>query len=188
MSQFFVISAPSGTGKTTIARKILEKISGCRRSVSATTRSPRPGEQSGIDYHFVDEAAFRGMVERGELFEWEEVHGALYGTPRKNLREAEESRIDLLLDIDTRGALSVKQAFPQSCLIFLKPPSWEVLEERLKGRKTEAGESLKRRLEAARREMAEQNKFDYVIINDELEKTVAEVKGVMERERHKSRQ
>lgn len=183
MSQFFVISAPSGTGKTTLVKKIVAEVPDCCRSVSATTRPPRRGEREGVDYRFVDGATFREMILRGEFFEWQEVHGFLYGTAHKVLQEAQRTGVDLLLDIDTRGALAIKQAYSGSCLIFLKPPTWETLVERLKGRKTEEAESLQRRLEAAKRELEEQKKFDYVIINDRLDKTIEEVKQVIERER-----
>ena len=182
--KLFVISAPSGTGKTTIVRRILQKFPQCIRSISATTRKPRPAERDGIDYHFLSEAEFRRKIAAGEFFEWEEVHGALYGTPKSSIEVARHGDKDLILDIDTRGALSIQKAYGKaSCLIFLKPPAQEILEQRLRQRRTEEETSLKKRLEAAQRELAEQNKFDYVIINDDLERAVQEVAAVIEKVR-----
>ncbi len=128
------------------------------------------------------------MKEQGELLESEVVHGHSYGTPRAPLEKARDEGKDVLLDIDTRGALTVRRLYPDSCLIFLMPPSTEVLEQRLRARRTEQESSLRQRLEAARREIAEQNKFDYVIINDDLEKTCTEVKKIIEGQRRPLRQ
>ena len=168
-----------------MVRRIVQEVPGCARSISATTRAQRPEEVDGTDYFFVSPETFQEMIAKREFFEWEEVHGHLYGTPKSGLEKALGQGKDLLLDIDTRGALTVKRAFQESCLIFLKPPSPEILERRLRTRKTEAETSLQKRLEAARRELEEQNKFDYVIINDDLERAVREVKGVIAKERAK---
>lgn len=183
--KFFVISAPSGTGKTTVVKRILKEVPDCVRSVSMTTRKRRQDEQEGIDYRFVDPETFRKKIDEGDFFEWEEVHGHLYGTPRSLLEEARLQGKSVILDIDVRGALSVKRAYPDSCLIFLKPPSKEVLERRLKGRKTEQEEALRARLKAAERELEEQKNFDYVIINDDLEKAIGEVRKLIEEKRTK---
>lgn len=180
MGRFFVISAPSGTGKTTLVSRLLREMPDLGRSVSWTTRPPRAGEKEGIDYHFIDEKTFREMAHEDRFFEWEEVHGFFYGTPKEPLLERRKKGKDTVLDIDTRGALNLKQAFPESCLIFLLPPSLAVLEERLRSRRTEEEVSLKRRMENARREIAEKDKFDYVIINDDLDRAYREVKKIID--------
>lgn len=184
-SLFIVISAPSGTGKTTVDRKVLSQLTDCLRSISVTTRKPRSGEREEVDYRFVTPARFQKMIDQGDFFEWEEVHGFLYGTPKVNLGEATRKGVDLLLDIDVRGALSIKKGYPESVLIFLSPPSLEVLEARLRGRRTEGEESLQQRLKAARREMEAKKEFDYVIINDELDQAVREVIEIIRQEREK---
>lgn len=181
--RFFVISAPSGTGKTTIVQRLLKEFPDLHRSISCTTRAKRPGEKNGQDYLFVDENSFREMVNCGDFFEWEEVHGALYGTPKGALLKAREGGGDTVLDIDTRGALNLKKSFPDSCLIFLLPPSLQVLEERLRSRQTEEAVSMKRRLENARREMGEKKNFNYVIINDDLNRAYEEVRDIILRKK-----
>ncbi|MBI2083240.1 MAG: guanylate kinase [Deltaproteobacteria bacterium] len=185
---FFAISAPSGTGKTTICKRILSELVGIVGSISVTTRPKRAGEREGIDYHFVDQETFLKMREQGELYEWQELHGFFYGTQRRLLEEAIRAGKDLLFDIDTRGALTIKRDFPESCLIFLRPPSHDILEQRLKGRKSEKDESLRRRLTAAEEELKQQDQFDYVIINDDLDHAVAEVKRIIQERRAESTQ
>lgn len=176
---FFVVSAPSGTGKTTLVNRLLAEFPEIRRSVSCTTRPPRHGEKEGVDYYFIDDGKFREMVVQGLFFEWEEVHGAFYGTPKAPIIKRRDDGLDTILDIDTRGALNLKRAYPDSRLIFLMPPSIEVLEQRLRRRKTEEEVSLKRRMENARREMIEKDKFDYVIINDELDRAYQELRNII---------
>lgn len=177
--RIFVVSAPSGAGKTTLLNRLLSDFPDLRRSVSCTTRPPRSGEKGGTDYLFIDEHAFRDMVKRDLFFEWEEVHSHFYGTPKGPLIQRWEQGLDTVLDIDTRGAMSLKRAYPDACLIFLMPPSLEALETRLKGRQTEGRETLKRRLENARREMAEKDRFDYVIINDDIDRAYSELKKII---------
>ncbi len=145
-------------------------------SVSYTTRPPRAGEVEGQDYHFISDADFRDKIERGELLEWEEVHGFLYGTPRGEL---EGPAGDLLFDVDTQGALHLRELYPHTTLIFIQPPSLEVLEQRLRRRGTEDPEELKLRLDRFRTEMAEKDKFDYVIINDEVDRAVEELQQII---------
>ncbi|MBI4374245.1 MAG: guanylate kinase, partial [Deltaproteobacteria bacterium] len=161
---FFAVSAPSGAGKTTICKRVLSELGGIVGSVSVTTRGKRVRERDRFDYFFVDEERFRKMRDLGELYEWQEIHGHFYGTPRKTFEEATGSGNDVLFDIDTRGALAIKRDFPDSCLIFLKTPSRDVLEKRLKGRRTEKEDSLALRLKAAEEELKQQDQFDYVII------------------------
>ena len=181
--KFFTLSAPSGTGKTTLLMRVLREFPDLERSVSCTTRPPRPGEKDGVSYRFVDEKTFREMIQNDGFFEWEEVHGHFYGTPKAPLIARREKGRDTILDIDTRGAMSVKKSYPDSCAIFLMPPSIEVLEQRLRARQTESEASLARRLNNARMEMNEKNKFDYVIVNDELDRAFEEMKRLIVLER-----
>lgn len=166
-----------------MVRRVLGEFPDLGRSISYTTRPPRVGERDGFDYYFVDEKSFREMVHGGRFFEWEEVHGALYGTPREPLTRRREEGKDTILDIDTRGALNLKESFPDSFLIFLSPPSLIALEERLRKRRTEEEGSLRRRLEDARREMEEKDRFDYVIMNDNLDLAYEKLKEIIRRER-----
>ncbi|HEX5036815.1 MAG TPA: guanylate kinase [bacterium] len=177
--RIFVVSAPSGAGKTTLLNRLLADFPDIARSVSCTTRPPRAGEKEGVDYYYVDEKTFRDMAQKDAFFEWEEVHSFFYGTPKPPLVDRRKKGLDTVLDIDTRGAMSVRRAFPDAVLIFLMPPSIEALEARLKGRQTEAPEALKKRLENARAEMAEQDKFDYVIINDDVDRAYSELKTII---------
>jgi len=183
LGRFFSLSAPSGTGKTTLLKRLLAEFPEIGISISCTTRSPRPGEKDGRDYYFIDEKKFQQMVQESQFFEWEEVHGSFYGTPKQRLIERLREGKDTILDIDTRGALSIKREFPDACLIFLMPPSLTALEERLRVRRTEGEGSLRRRLEDARREIAEKDKFDYVIINDDLDKAYEELRQIVQREK-----
>ncbi len=185
LGQFFVVSAPSGAGKTTLVNNLLRDFPDLVRSVSWTTRPQRPGETDDLDYHFTDEASFRERVRKNYFFEWEEVHGSFYGTPLPPLLECRQKGGDVILDIDTRGALNLKKAFPESCLIFLKPPSLEVLEKRLRDRHTEPEEAIRRRIENARRELKEKDKFDYVMVNDKLDRAYEELKKIVLQVRQK---
>ena len=180
--RFFTISAPSGTGKTTIIQKVLPSFPDIKESISCTTRAPRPGERDGVDYYFVDEKTFEDMVTRGELFEWAKVHGAYYGTPKTPLLKRRQEGKDTFLDVDTQGAFNLKRAYPDTCALFLMPPSLEDLEKRLRSRKTESEKSLRIRLENARREIGEKDQFDYVIINDSVDRAVGEITRILKRE------
>ncbi len=173
--RIIVLTAPSAAGKTTIARRVLEAFPGMAFSVSVTTRPPRPGEQDGRDYHFVSREAFERMRAAGELLEYEEVYpGLFYGTPRSAVEAAARTH-PVLLDIDVKGALNVKQLFGDRALaLFIAPPSLDTLEERLRRRGTETEASLRARLDRAREEMAYRDRFDAVIVNDDLERAVAE--------------
>lgn len=174
---YFVLSSPSGGGKTTILRSLLHEQHNLKLSVSCTTRLPRPGEVSGTDYYFVSEIEFRDRVSAGQMLEWEEVHGFLYGTPQSELDGVHQG---LLFDVDTKGALRLKELFPETTLIFICPPSLDVLKERLQSRGTEDPIELQRRLNRFQMEMAEKDKFDYVIINDEVETAVSELKMIID--------
>lgn len=173
-----VVSAPSGAGKTTLCEALLKSGLGLTYSVSTTTRKPRPGEQDGVHYHFVDDAVFRRMREAGEFAECAEVHGHWYGTLRAALEEARIRGRDVLFDIDVQGARQLRTVFPDGVFVFIYPPSMEALEGRLRRRKTEGPEDLARRLANARQEMREAWAYDYVVINDILEKAVDRLRSI----------
>jgi guanylate kinase len=179
LPHYIVISSPSGGGKTTLIRRLLKDRTDLKLSISYTTRPSRKGEVDGVDYRFISEEEFRNKIAEGEFLEWEEVHGYLYGTPKA---ETGEIVSNILFDVDIKGALSLKKFHPKTTLIFIQPPSLEVLEERLEARGTEDQEGLKKRLDRFRLEMATKDKFDYVIINDDVESAVAELEGIVSRE------
>jgi guanylate kinase len=166
----FVVSAPSGTGKTTLCRAMLKSFPGLHFSVSYTTRPPRPGDEDGRDYHFVSPEEFQKMIDRGDFAEWAEVFGRRYGTSRVILDRNREEGRDTLLDIDVQGARQMQDMNCPGIFIFILPPSLAELRRRLSGRKTEAPEALEGRLEKARDEIAEARRYDYWIINDNLKK------------------
>jgi guanylate kinase len=174
-----IFAAPSGAGKTTIAHEIGARRNDIEFSISVTTRSPRAQERDGVDYHFLSEAEFHSLIETGALLEWAEVHGRLYGTPRANLEEARSRRHFLLLDIDVQGSRQVKRAVPDAVSIFVLPPSGAELTRRLVRRASEDAEVRSRRLLTARSEIAAASEFDYVIVNDDLEKAVAQVEAIL---------
>ena len=173
-----VLAAPSGTGKTTIAHRLVEGTGEFQFSVSATTRKPRKGERNGMDYYFMTRPDFEEMVEKDELAEWAEVHGNFYGTPRENFDAAAERGMHLVLDIDVQGARQIRKRIPEALLVFVIPPSAEVLVSRLTKRGTEADEEVARRLRAAMRELSSAKDFDHVVVNDDLERAVEEVRRV----------
>lgn len=171
-----VLAAPSGTGKTTIARKLVEGERDFVFSVSATTRRPRAGERDGTDYFFLDPAAFQEMIADGELVEWAEVHGRLYGTPRASLEGPAVRGRHVVLDIDVQGALQVRERVPDALLVFVLPPSVEALLERLSGRGTEGREEVARRLRTALAELEAARTFDNVVVNDRLDAAVHRIR------------
>ncbi len=179
------ICAPSGTGKTTVASALIEKSDNFVFSVSATTRAIRSGEHEGIDYHFVGRDQFDTMIRNGELLEWAEVHGELYGTPRANLEEAKRQGRLLILDIDVQGARQVIEALSDAVTIFLLPPSFEVLMERLRQRSSEDEARLRRRLETAKNELKCIDEFQYVVINDRLDDAVEQIRTIVGGERQR---
>lgn len=173
-----VLAAPSGTGKTTIAHALVEGSDAFTFSVSATTRPPREGEEDGVDYLFVSDERFDAMVRAGEMAEWAVVHGHRYGTPTANLEAAAERGEHVVLDIDVQGAKQIRESVPEAVLIFIFPPSAETLAERLAGRGTEAREETRRRLVAGRGELEEARNFDYIVVNEELDTAVDEVREI----------
>ncbi len=182
-----VLAAPSGTGKTTLARALVERFEDFRFSVSVTTRPARGTEQDGVDYHFVQRREFRRMADEGELAEWAEVHGELYGTPRSEL-DAAASRGDFaILDIDVQGALQVRRSTSEAVLIFLLPPSVDALLERLQGRRTEEDAQVARRLKTAMDELHAAPEFDHVVINDDFDRCLGQIRGIVESEALRAR-
>lgn len=173
-----VLAAPSGTGKTTIARSLVDGSDRFVFSVSATTRPRREHERDGVDYHFLSREAFQAMRDEGELVEWAEVHGHLYGTLRRALIEPAERGEQVVLDIDVQGARQLKESVPEAILVFILPPSVEVLVERLRGRGTEQESEVLRRLTHARAELAAAGDFDFAVVNEHLVEAVAEVKDI----------
>lgn len=179
----FVVSAPSGTGKTTLGRGLCESLAGLRFSVSATTRAPRGHERDGIDYHFVSRERFDELVRDDELLEWAEVHGNRYGTPVAEWRRACADGVDLILDIDTQGAFQVRERMPESALIFVLPPSAAELERRIRGRGEDDDATIRRRLVGAAKELAVASRYDYVVVNDDLDRAREELAAIVRAER-----
>jgi guanylate kinase len=178
--QLIVISAPSGAGKTTVARHLLQRFPQLRFSVSATTRPKRPGEVDGRDYFFWSREQFEQAIARGELVEYEEIFGHLYGTLRSQVEQALSAGEFLLFDIDVKGALALRRAYPeQTFLIYVAPPSIEELERRLRQRGTESEEQIRRRLERAAMELQFQDHFDVVIRNEQLEQTLTRAEQIV---------
>jgi guanylate kinase len=181
----FVVAAPSGAGKSSLVKALLELDSHLALSVSHTTRAPRGQEQDGREYWFVDEAEFRAMVARDEFFEWAQVHGKLYGTSRKAIQARLEHGEDVVLEIDWQGAQQIKRLFPQTVTIFILPPSWAELEQRLKRRGEDRPDVIEVRLANAREEVAHAREFDFVIINALFETALFDLKTVVHSQRLK---
>ena len=181
-----LISGPSGTGKGTVCDLLRKNHPEISYSISATTRQPRPGEQDGVNYYFYDKEKFRQMIDAGELLEWAEVYGNYYGTPKQKVLDRLNAGEDILLEIDTQGALNVMKAMPEGLFIFLLPPSLEELANRLKGRGTETEESLQRRLGAAVDEIKLAHNYRYVVVNDKVEAAEKAIAGIIEAEHHRT--
>ena len=175
----FIVTAPSGAGKTTLVRGLLQRDPRVQLSISYTTRDPRAGERDGREYHFVDVATFRSLRDRGEFLEWAEVHGNYYATSRVWLKGQVDAGRDTLLEIDWQGAQQVRKHFPDAVGVFILPPSMDELEARLVGRATDSPEVISRRLLGARGEMRHVAEFDYVIINDEIDAALDDLVAVV---------
>jgi guanylate kinase len=181
----FVVAAPSGTGKSSLVKALLELDSHLAVSVSHTTRAPRGQEQHGREYWFVDEPEFRAMIGRGEFFEWAQVHGKLYGTSRRAIEDRLARGEDVVLEIDWQGALQIKRLFEHTVLIFILPPSWDELRQRLQRRGEDKAETIEQRMAAAREEVAHARDFDFVIINALFETALFDLKTVVHSQRLK---
>jgi guanylate kinase len=174
-----VVSGPSGAGKSTVLSRVLAEMDRLRFSVSHTTRAPRPGERDGVEYHFVAAAEFRSLMAQGGFLEWAEVHGDLKGTGRGEYERAEQDQVDLLLDLDVQGAAQLRLKFPDAVTAFIMPPSREALAERLRGRGSDSGASLARRLADAAEEIGLYREYQHVIINDDVERSVLSLQSII---------
>ena len=181
--KLFVITAPSGAGKTSLIEAVMREDPGLKISVSYTTRPPRPGERNGVDYHFIDDATFLAMKGRGEFLESAEVHGYRYGTSKKVILDAVKRGEDLILEIDWQGARQVRELYPDCVGIFILPPSIEELERRMRARGQDADAVIRRRLDNAREELAHAGEFKYAIINRDFETARRELAKIIEGER-----
>lgn len=176
----FVLSAPSGTGKTTICRNLAKKVENLILSISYTTRPMKEGEKDGVDYRFVDAKTFAEMVEAGDFLEWANIYGYQYGTSRKAVEDCLGSGIDFLLEIDVQGGMNVKEIMPEAVLIALFPPDRDTLYERLRGRRREAEREIEERVREALRELVILKDYDYFVINRDLEKAIKDVILIIE--------
>ncbi len=179
----FVVSAPSATGKTTVVEQLVQVLPGLRMSRSYTSRAARPGEENGVDYNFISRDEFEAMIARDAFLEWADVFGHYYGTGRDETRARLTAGEDLVLVIDVQGARQVRERLPPTGAIFMLPPSFEVLEQRLRKRSKDPEPAMVRRLETARREVDAVEAYDYVVVNDLLERCVGELAGIVVAER-----
>lgn len=177
--EIFVISAPSGSGKTTICRALLDRVEGLALSVSYTTRERRPGEVDGVDYHFVDEGKFDNILNTNGFLEHARVYGRRYGTSRAAVESIVSRGVDAVLELDVQGGRSVKAAVPEAVLVGILPPDQETLRDRLVARGRDTREEMERRLTEARQELAALKEYDYLVVNDDLEKAVSRVESVV---------
>jgi len=179
----FVVSAPSGAGKTTLCRELRERVPGLAYSVSVTTRTPRPGEVQGHDFRFVTETEFRAMLARDEFAEWATVHGNSYGTRARPVEEALARGQDVLLDIDTQGAAKLRSRYPEAVLIFIVAPSMAELEQRLRERRSDGDQEIARRLRRARDEVALWRMYDYLVVNQDVKEALEQLAAIIQAER-----
>src|SRR5215475_3294111 len=183
----FIISAPSGTGKTTLCKQLTSIVPGLWHSISYTTRKPRAGEEHGREYFFIGETEFQQMVDRNEFVEWARVYGHLYGTPRKTLIDQMEQGIDVLLEIDVQGRSEVKKKFEDAVSIFILPPSMQVLRSRLQNRASDTPEEILRRLQKVKEEVWSYREYAYVVRNEDLSQSLHELENVFLAERLKTK-
>ncbi len=179
MGRLFVISGSSGVGKGTVINTLLKKHPELKLSISCTTRAPREGEVDGVNYFFLDKAEFLSNVENGEFLEWAEFSGNMYGTKRAFVKKCLDNGNNLILEIDTKGALNVKSIMPEAVLIFIAPPSFEELEARLRGRKTETEEAIQKRLASTRLELENAKHYDYQVVNDSVDNAVKQLEKII---------
>ena len=174
-----VLSGPSGSGKSTVIKQLMEKRGNIHFSVSYTTRQPRTGEVDGVSYNFVDRAEFEQMIANNEFLEYAEYSGNYYGTSLKVIEEKQAAGVDVMLDIEVQGAANVRAKCPGAVLVFIVPPTYEELERRLRGRGTDADEVIRKRLDRALEEIKEVGMYDYLVVNDQVEKAAAELDAIM---------
>ncbi len=182
-----MVSAPSGAGKTSLCRAITDSLENLTHSISYATRKPRPGEIDGRDYYFVSKERFQQMVSAGDFAEWAEVHSNLYGTSRRVLDDMISRGVDVILDIDTQGAKQIKTRFEKAVFIFIMPPSMNILEERLRNRKSDHEEEIKKRMRRARDEIMEYGLYDYIVINRDFDRALMELRSIVIAERCRTR-
>src|SRR5262245_39913143 len=175
----YIVSAPSGSGKTTLLQSLLKTFTDLKFSVSHTTRAPRQGERDGVDYFFTERSEFKKMIDRRDFLEWAEYYGQLYGTSRAFVEQNVSSGRDVILDIDVNGAQQVKGQIQDAISVFIMPPSFAVLEQRLRLRRQESDEAIHRRLEIARSEIHSCHSYDYIVVNDVLEDSVATLEAIV---------
>jgi guanylate kinase len=187
IGNLIIVSAPSGAGKTTLVDGALGRDNRARPSISFTSRRPRAGEKQGVHYHFVSRAEFEAMIANGDFLEWAEVHGNLYGTSRRAVEEVRSSGSDVILTIDIQGAAQARQVFPDAVSVFIMPPSLDALAERLESRGTDTAHDRRLRLESALHEMEQYINFDYVVINDDLNRAINELGAIITAERCRTR-
>jgi guanylate kinase len=179
----FVVSAPSGGGKTSLVANVLDTLPNLKRSISCTTRPPRPGEKDRVDYIFVEQSEFDRLREENRLLEWAEVYGNLYGTPKDPIEENRAKGVDTILAIEIQGARSVRREFEEAITIFVQPPSIDTLEQRLRERASDPEEVIQQRLDLARSEMEWLYEYDYTIVNDDLERASGDLRAIITAER-----
>ncbi|MDQ6733587.1 MAG: guanylate kinase [Nitrospirota bacterium] len=179
----FVVSAPSGAGKTTLCKELAARVPSLKHSISYTTRSPRPGEVHGREYFFVDDRYFQSLVERNEFAEWAQVYGQRYGTPRATLIEMMDKGIDVLLEIDVQGARQIKKTFEDAVYVYIFPPSIDALRLRLEQRGGDSTEEIQRRLQKVREEMWSYREYDYIVKNDDMTKAIKALEAIVLAER-----
>mgnify|MGYP001217055717 CR=1 FL=1 len=183
----YIVSAPSGAGKTTLCKQIVASVPGIWHSVSYTTRRPRPGEEDGRDYFFVDEKVFQDMVERNEFLEYAHVYSRWYGTPRKPLMDRMEEGVDILLEIDVQGALQIKKGVEDAVYIFILPPSLDILRTRLQNRGSDSQEEIAHRLKKVKEEVWCFREYDYIVRNDDLTRSLPDLQSIFLAERLKTK-
>ena len=183
----FIISAPSGTGKTTLCKQLTANLPGLWHSISYTTRQPRPGEEHGREYYFIEEPTFQEMIARNEFVEWAHVYGHLYGTPRKSLTEKIDQGVDVLLEIDVQGAMQVKKRFEDAVAIFILPPSMSVLRARLQSRASDTAEEIQRRLNRVKEEVWSYRDYAYIVRNEDLDRSLRDLESIFWSERLKTK-
>lgn len=183
----FVVSAPSGAGKTTLCKELAARVSSLKHSISYTTRAPRPGELHGREYFFVDARYFQNLVEQNEFAEWAQVYGQRYGTPRTPLIDMMDKGVDVLLEIDVQGARQIKKTFEDAVYLYILPPSIEALRVRLQQRGGDSAEEIQRRLQKVREEMWSYREYDYIVKNDDKTHAIMELEAIVRAERIKTK-